>query len=200
MDNQIIRNKLYAILYEDCNGYITANDEGVYPTITETTNFPRLKKYSTRKKLKVFKRTKHALLFWFGVVALLIYLWIFGLPKNGENNNTIAIIIYTAILTITGNVLWNYNNPTVNFILYIDAEGIQINDEQLFLWDDIASTAIISKPIGLNGLHKLVVLLKNDTHFTYDLTNFSSKNGINLAISNCIEFYKHQHQEQKNKE
>ena len=102
-----------------------------------------------------------------------------------------AAILYNAALFIIITVLYRYNySHEHSFTIYVDIEGIQISDEQLFKWDEIKATAIISYPGKGQTLDKLVVLLKNDIYFKYDLLHFDSFEGIGTTISKYIEFFK----------
>ncbi len=194
MHNPSIKNKLQAILLEDCNGLIKADKYGDFPTITETSSFTKFKRFATNKKVKVFKRnTLHV---WIRFILVFLFFgFCFYLNSNNNNNAYLYfVIIYVFALAYLGFFLQFYfYDENFNFIIYVDVEGIQINDSQLFLWNEIAATAIITQN---SSCFKLVVLLHNEIYFKYNLLNFSSKSGIDVSLSNCIEFYKNKYFEE----
>ena len=156
-----------------------------------TSTFNGTSTFKTKKKLKVFKNSKISLFLGLLLALGLISLLLFGLPKGNENNMIYAAILYNAALFIIITVLYRYNySHEHSFTIYVDIEGIQISDEQLFKWDEIKATAIISYPGKGQTLDKLVVLLKNDIYFKYDLLHFDSFEGIGTTISKYIEFFK----------
>jgi hypothetical protein len=191
LDYTTVIDRLISILEEDCPQSSTSKFLISTPTIKLTSEVKNKKAFTTKKQLKVFKKSKVAIVLNFLLVAGLLSLLLFGLKNDNPDNGIFAIIFYYSALVVLVRTLWRYFYSDVyNFTIYIDYEGIQINDEILFRWNEIEATAIINYPGKGEGLDKLVILLKNDTYWKYDLLNFFSFGGIGKTISNYIEFYK----------
>jgi hypothetical protein len=114
----------------------------------------------------------------------------FSLLKQKEINQGGLAVTVIGLFILTISFFWQFfYDDKLNFTIYVDKDGIQI-DETLFSWTQISETAILNYPGKSGGTNKLIILLKDKTYWTYDLTNFYSVWGIAKTISNYIEFFK----------
>ena len=160
------------------------------PAIKSTSSIAGNKNFKTDKTLKVFKKSKLIIASGLIVIGMLLFAVFFSLLKQKKiNQGGLAVVLIFIFILIINFLRQFFYDDNLNFTIYIDNEGIQI-DETLFTWNQIRETAILNYPGKGGGTNKLIILLQDDTYWKYDLTNFYSFWGIAKTISNYIEFFK----------
>ncbi|MFL5747260.1 MAG: hypothetical protein ACJ751_21480 [Niastella sp.] len=160
------------------------------PAIKSTSSIAGSKNFTTDKTLKVFRKSKLIIFLVLILIGMMLFAVFFSLLKQKEiNQGGLAVGLICIFIFILNFLRQFFYDDNLNFTIYIDNEGIQI-DETLFNWNQIKETAILNYPGKGGGTNKLIILLQDDTYWKYDLTNFYSFEGIAKTISNYIEFFK----------
>jgi hypothetical protein len=164
-------------------------------TIKATSEIARNTGFTTNETIRVFKPSKQFVIYGVCIIILFWCAIIFAAIRqkewtdNAQKGFGIAIFC-TLIITI--NVLYQlFYNDSYNFTIYVDINGIQV-DDNLFTWDKIKETAIVTFPGGgkVARTDYLVIIFEDEDFNKYDLTNFYSFPGIVKTISRYIEYYK----------
>jgi hypothetical protein len=185
-----IENRLQEILNDDDQRDKVSKFLLAKPTIKPTSQIASTKKFKTNKTLKVFKKSKLTIFVALLLIGMLVFAIFFSLLKQKEINQGGLAVTVIGLFILTISFFWQFfYDDKLNFTIYVDKDGIQI-DETLFSWTQISETAILNYPGKSGGTNKLIILLKDKTYWTYDLTNFYSVWGIAKTISNYIEFFK----------
>lgn len=160
------------------------------PTIKKTAQIANFKNFKTNKTLKIFKKSKGLMFGGFLLVGMILFAIVMSILRNGEQNFGGLATGFFLLFVLTYSTLKQFFfDESLNFTIYIDNEGIQI-DETLFIWQRVRETAILNLPGRNDGTNILVILLYDDSYWTYNLSNFYTFNGIAKSLSNYIEFFK----------
>lgn len=160
------------------------------PTIKSTYIFAADKNFKTDKTLKVFKKSKLTMFGGLVLIGMLLFgISIYVLKQKEVNQGWLAFAAILILVLIINFLNQFFYDDKLNFTIYIDNEGIQI-DTTLFTWQEIKETAVLNYHGKNGGLSKLVILLQDDSYKVYELTNFYSFIGIEKSISNYVEFFK----------
>jgi hypothetical protein len=189
VESEQILNRLNLILQEDDKRDRLSKFLSLEPSIKLTSELKSKKTFSTKKQLKIFRKSKMTIAFSFLFVAMLWFGLFLGLTRQNNYSEAAVIVAYILNWSLTISVLWQFfYSDEYNFTMYIDSEGIQI-DTTLYRWEDIEATAILHYPGKGDGTNKLVLLSKND-YWKFDLLNFYSIIGIAKTVSNYVEYFK----------
>ena len=160
------------------------------PAMKTTAEIDNFSDFKTAEDLKIFKPSKAVAIFGLCAAIVIWVAMVFGIIKQKDMSATAltaAIIIALIITVAVIRRLFYKNKPGLN--IYIDFEGIQADDE-LYKWEEIEETAVISYPGNGGSVNFLIILLRDGNFRKIKLVNYFAMDGIAKSISKYIEYYK----------
>ena len=159
------------------------------PTIKATSELTK-PDFKTSKTLKTFRKSNFLV---YGAILLISILWFaifFAIAKQKNINQLGLGFTMFMLFFFTINAIYQlFYSDEYNFTIYIDNNGIQV-DDKLFPWSQIQETAILIYRGKGGETGKLIILLIDNDYWKFDLTNFYSIWGISKSVSNYIEYFK----------
>jgi len=108
-------------------------------------------------------------------VIVIMVLISFTIPFILQSTRKTEVNIWPAVLILAliaaGTIHQAFFSKKLNHNILISHDGISISND-FFNWDNVYDTAILHLPLGKNGTYYLVIILKNEVYYKYDLSNF----------------------------